>query len=44
MSAANTMSKILLALLIINLIVSVATLSYMISWAGISTKISEIVI
>jgi len=37
------MSKILLALLIINLIVSAAALSYMVSLAGVSAKISEIV-
>ena len=43
MSAANTMSKILLALLIINLIVSAAALSYMVSLAGVSDRISEIV-
>ena len=42
MSSANTTSKILLVLLIINLVLSAGILSYMTSLTGIATKIDDL--
>jgi len=42
MSAANTINKVLLVLLIINLIVSAASLSYIASVSNISSKLDEL--
>ena len=42
MSAANTINKVLLALLIINLIISAASLSYIASISNISSKLDEV--